>query len=207
MEIDKDIISGCNKSDRRSQFKLYELCYPYMMSIALRYQQSQDGAASAVNIAFLKVLNNISQYKIDLSFKAWIRRIMVNTLIDEYRKIKSRVQEKSTNQYEQEMSVNGIHVDYNDAESNLNVEQLVAYIHRLNPMTSNVFNLYVMDGYAHKDIADLLEITESASKWHLFTARKQLQDMVMIANNNMNPILASNDKTGMTKTKIDVYEK
>ncbi|MEP7321501.1 MAG: sigma-70 family RNA polymerase sigma factor [Saprospiraceae bacterium] len=198
MQIDKEIISGCNKGDRRSQFKLYELCYSYLMGIALRYNPSQEAAAAAVNMAFLKVLNNMSQYKIDLSFKAWIRRIMVNTLIDEYRKTKVRMPEKSIMEYQQDMNMNGIHVHYNEAESNLQVEQLVDFIHKLNPLTGNVFNLFVVDGYAHKDIADMLEISESASKWHLFTARKQLQDMVLNSNKNLNPT-----STDSIKVKIN----
>jgi RNA polymerase sigma factor (sigma-70 family) len=199
MQIDKEIISGCNKGDRRSQFKLYELCYSYLMAIALRYNPSHEAAAAVVNIAFLKILNNMSLYKIDLSFKAWIRRIMVNTLIDEYRKTKARMPESSSRDYEQEVAMNGIHIHYNEAESNLNVEQLTNFIHRLNPLTGNVFNLFVLDGYAHKDIADMLDISESASKWHLFTARKQLQEMVVNANKNLNPTLADD---GNIKIKI-----
>jgi RNA polymerase sigma-70 factor (ECF subfamily) len=157
-------------------------------------------AAAAVNIAFLKILNNMSQYKIDLSFKAWVRKITVNTLIDEYRKTKNRMTQKSNREYELDINVNGIHVHYNDAESNLQVEQLVAFIHRLNPMTSTVFNLFVMDGYAHKDIAELLDISESASKWHLFTARKQLQEMVVNENQKPNPTLSGN---GVIKSKTN----
>jgi len=204
MEIDQEIITGCRKGDRRSQFRLYELCYPYLMSIALRYRQSPEVAAATVNTAFLKVLNHMEQYRKDLSFKAWIRRILVNTLIDEYRKTQTRSQEKSNIPSEQDIALNGKHVEYNEAESNLNVQQLLSYIHQLNPTTCNVFNLYVLDGYTHKDIADMLQITESASKWHLFTARKQLQEMVLQHNHTTHPTYAD---TGNIKIKINVYEK
>jgi RNA polymerase sigma-70 factor (ECF subfamily) len=204
MEIDQEIIAGCGKGDRRSQFKLYEQCYPYMMSIALRYRQSPEIAAAAVNAAFLKVLNHMAHYRNDLSFKAWIRRIMINTLIDEYRKTQTRAPEKSNTSYEQDIALNGKHIEYNEAESNLNVQQLISYIHQLNPVTSNVFNLYVLDGFTHKDIADMLQITESASKWHLFTARKQLQEMVLQQQRSTKTIFAD---PGNIKLKINVYEK
>lgn len=195
MEISKDILEGCKRSDRRSQFRLYEACYPYMMSIALRYRNNADTAAGSVNIAFMKILSNLNTFDSGLSIKAWIRRIMINTLIDEYRKTKRADSIKINTDYEKDIAVNGILVDYNDAESNLNVEALTQYIHELNPLTGNVFNLYVMDGYSHKDIGNMLDISESASKWHLFTARKQLQEKVLKMQESSNQFIHSNIKT------------
>lgn len=205
MVVDRDILQGCKSKDRRSQFKLYELCYPYLMNIGLRYRKETEHAASVVNMAFLKVLNNIDQYNEDLSFKAWIRRIMVNTLIDEFRKSRKDLDTRSPNDYDKEMAFNGIHVDYNMGENDLNVEQLMQYIHQLNPLTANVFNLFVLDGFSHKDIAGLLHVSESASKWHLFTARKQLQDMVLRHNTNHQPSFA--DITAISNFKVKSYEK
>lgn len=158
------------------------------MSVALRYQNKNQQAASAVNMAFLKILNHLSRFKENASFKGWIRQILINTVIDEYRKTSRYRELQNQVDYEKELSLNGIHADYNQAENNLNVEQLVRFIHQLNPLTANVFNLFVLDGYSHKDISELLQISEAASKWHLFTARKQLQEMVENAslNNNAN---------------------
>lgn len=184
MHIEQDILKGCKAGDRRSQFRLYEQCYPYLMSIALRYQSSKEQAGSAVNMAFLKILNHLHRFKENASFKGWIRQILINTVIDEYRRSSRYVEQNSKVDYEKEIGLNGVHVEYNHAENNLNVEQLIRFIHQLNPMTANVFNLYVLDGYAHKDIAELLNISEAASKWHLFTGRKQLQEMVENASGN-----------------------
>lgn len=178
MHLDQDILTGCRKGDRRSQFRLYELCYPYLMGVALRYRKQQEEAASAVNMAFLKILNHLDRFRDNHSFKSWMRQIMVNTLIDEYRKTSRFSAESRVVDYEKEVALNGVHVEYNHAETNLNMEQLVSFIHELNPLTASVFNMYVLDGFPHKEIASLLAISEAASKWHLFTARKQLQERV-----------------------------
>lgn len=200
MDIEKVILDGCKARDRRSQFKLYECCYPYLMSIAMRYRQDENEAASAVNLAFLKILNNIHLFDPGLTFKGWIRQIMIRTLIDEYRKQKKLTEQYQSGHYEKEIGSNGIHVEYNEAESNLHVEELLGYIHRLNPLTSTVFNLFVFDGYSHKDIGELISITESASKWHLYTARKQLQDLVSDSIDRKKPTL-------IPTFKINTYEK
>lgn len=156
------------------------------MSVALRYQNKNEQAASAVNMAFLKILNHLNRFKENASFKGWIRQILINTIIDEYRRTSRYLDQKGNQDFEKELSLNGIHVDYNHAENNLNVEQLVRFIHQLNPLTANVFNLFVLDGFTHKDIAEMLTISEAASKWHVFTARKQLQEMVENASKNPN---------------------
>jgi len=156
------------------------------MSVALRYRNKNEHAASAVNMAFLKILNHLNRFKENASFKGWIRQILINTLIDEYRKSARYIEQQGHADYEKELALNGLHVEYNQAENNLNVEQLVRFIHQLNPMTANVFNLFVLDGFAHKDISELLKISEAASKWHLFTARKQLQEMVETSSRNPN---------------------
>ncbi len=156
------------------------------MSVALRYQHQNEQAASAVNMAFLKILNHLHRFKENASFTGWIRQILINTIIDEYRKSSRYLEQKGHVDYEKELALNGFHVEFNQAENNLNVEQLVRFIHQLNPLTANVFNLFVLDGFAHKDISALLKISEAASKWHLFTARKQLQEMVENASKNLN---------------------
>jgi len=179
MEIEKEIISGCIQGDRRSQFRLYEFFYPYLMSISLRYCTGQDQAASAVNTAFLKILNNIKNYDHGQSIKAWIRRILINTMIDEFRKSKKNDRLIAKVDYDKEIAVNGIHLEYNEAELRFNAETLTRFIHELSPLTANVFNLFVMDGFSHKEIGEMLDITEAASKWHLFTGRKQLQEKVI----------------------------
>ncbi|MEP7267775.1 MAG: sigma-70 family RNA polymerase sigma factor [Saprospiraceae bacterium] len=200
MEIEKHIIDGCIRHDRRSQFKLYEHSYPYMMSIALRYRKDQNEAAAVINMAFLKVLNHLKNFDANQSIRAWMRRILINTIIDEFRK-DGKIRKWNVNtDFDKEISMNGIHVDYNDAESNLHVEQLTEYIHQLNPLTANVFNLFVLDGYSHKDVGDLLEISEAASKWHLFTARKQLQEKII-------QMQRTNESTVVSNIKIKEYEK
>ncbi len=200
MEVDKEIILGCKRGDRRAQFRLYELFYPYMMSISLRYSREQDQAASTVNAAFLKILNNINSYDQGQPMKGWIRRILINTTIDEFRKSKRNDRLMANVDYDKEVAVNGIYLEYNEAESHFNVEVLTKCIHELNPLTGNVFNLFVMEGFSHKEIGEMLEITEAASKWHLFTARKQLQEKIIQMQSNSNQLF-------VTKIKSLNYEK
>lgn len=195
MEVEKEIISGCIQGDRRSQFRLYELFYPYLMSISLRYCNRQDQAASVVNASFLKILNNIKSFDQGQSIKGWIRRILINTMIDEFRKSKRNDRLIANVDYEKEIAVNGIHMEYNEAEVKFNVETLTNFIHELNPLTSNVFNLFVMEGFSHKEIGELLEITEAASKWHLFTGRKQLQEKVIEMQKSSNQLIVSKIKS------------
>src|SRR5436190_19012081 len=95
MNIQPQLIALCIKQDRKAEYELYKVCYSYLMSICMRYSRDKDSASEALNRGYLKILTNLSGYKPEIPFKAWIRRIMVNTLIDEYRKNK-REREKVT---------------------------------------------------------------------------------------------------------------
>lgn len=157
------------------------------MGIALRYHRDRDEAASSVNLAFLKILNNISKYDPSQSFGGWTRQIVIRTIIDEYRKEKRFRDQIMSHDHDSGILLNGNHVEHNHAEINLSVETLTGYLYQLQPMTSSVFNLFVIDGYSHKDIGDMLDISEAASKWHLFTARKQLQEIILKENKPYQP--------------------
>src|SRR5689334_2292416 len=95
MIIQPQLIASCIKHDGKPEYQLYKLSYRYLLSICMRYSKDKDSAVEALNLGFLKILNNLANYKPETPFKAWIRRIMVNTLIDEYRKNK-REREKVT---------------------------------------------------------------------------------------------------------------
>jgi RNA polymerase sigma-70 factor (ECF subfamily) len=89
MNIQPQLIALCIKQDRKAEYELYKLSYSYLMSICLRYSKDKDSASEMLNVGYMKILKHLTTYKSDIPFKAWIRRIMVNTLIDEYRKNKS----------------------------------------------------------------------------------------------------------------------
>jgi RNA polymerase sigma-70 factor (ECF subfamily) len=145
------------------------------MPVCFRYHNNEEDARSSLNLGFMKILKGLENVEDDVNFPAWSKRIIVNTLIDEYRKKRnytSRVKSKET---ERELDVEGS-AETNEAESNFGYESLLKLIKELPDVSQKVFNLYVIEGYNHKEIGDLLGISEGTSKWHLSTARKVLRE-------------------------------
>lgn len=153
---EKELIQGCIEGDRRSQNALYKQFYPLMSSIALRYFSNQDDVKNAVNIGFLKVLSKIEQFSSDFNIATWIRRIMVNSIIDEHRK---------NERYKTRIQLSGDYIDVVATEDSLaeakwEKDQLLHMLHQLPQINRDVFNLYVFDGFKHKEIAEQLNTTE-----------------------------------------------
>src|SRR4051812_35424835 len=175
MNIQPQLIALCIKQDRKAEYELYKLSYSYLMSICMRYSKDKDTASEALNAGYLKILKNLSTYKPEIPFKAWIRRIMVNTLIDEYRKNK-REREKVT--YVEEYFDTSDFSEVNEALARIDYKQLLLQINILPEATKKVFNLFAIDGYSHKEIGELLNISEGTSKWHLNAARQKLKEYI-----------------------------
>lgn len=175
MNIQPQLIALCIKQDRKAEYELYKVTYSYLMSICMRYSKDKDTASESLNMGFLKILKNLGTYKPEIPFKAWIRRVMVNTLIDEYRKNK-REKEKVT--YVEEYYDSSDFSDVNEALSRINYNQLLTQINLLPEATKKVFNLFAIDGYSHKEIGELLSISEGTSKWHLNAARQKLKEYI-----------------------------
>jgi RNA polymerase sigma factor (sigma-70 family) len=175
MIIQPQLIASCIKHDRKAEYQLYKLSYSYLLSICMRYSRDKDSAVEALNLGFLKILNNLVNYKPEIPFKAWIRRIMVNTLIDEYRKNK-REREKVT--YVEEYFDNTDFSEVNEALSRISCKQIFEQVNRLPEATKKVFNLFVIDGFSHKEIGQLLNVSEGTSKWHLNAARQKLKEYI-----------------------------
>lgn len=169
------LIQGCKRNDRDSQRLLHKQYYGYAMSICVRYCRTQDEAREAVNDGFLKVFTRIEQYNEETSFKGWLRRIMINTCIDLYRKEVKHYQNQAIDSVTEELT----HVS---ALDDLSHRELMAMVQALSPAYRAVFNLYVIDGYAHKEIAELLKISEGTSKSNLLKAREILKKKIKKAN-------------------------
>ena len=147
------------------------------MAIGRRYHGNDDEAGGAVNGAFLKILDNLDKYGPEVPFEAWIRRIMINSLVDEYRrnrKVRELVEYRDLESVPPTVSP----IDFNLADLKFGAEQLELMIQRLPPVSRKVFNLHAIDGYSHVEIGNLLDISEGTSKWHLSFARKKLQEMI-----------------------------
>lgn len=176
MVVTKDIIQGCRKDDRKAQYALYRQCHPVLWSICRRYQSDEQSALASLNIGFFKILSKLDTYQDKVPFEAWIRRIMINTLIDEFRK---SAKERNQVQYPDPQQWQVIDESAEQAaEELLSMEQLQAMIQKLPPTSRQVFNLFAIDGYQHAEIAEGLGISLGTSKWHLAEARKRLQKMV-----------------------------
>lgn len=183
MNIQPQLIALCIRRDRKAEYELYKNTYSYLMSICLRYTRDKDNASEILNVGFMKILTNLEKYNLAIPFKVWIRKIMVNTLIDEYRKTK---REKERVMYVEEYYDSASYSEANEAISKFDCKQIYDLINQLPEATKQVFNLFVIDGYAHKEIADMLGISEGTSKWHMNAARQKLKQQidrkVLIAN-------------------------
>jgi RNA polymerase sigma-70 factor (ECF subfamily) len=175
MNIQPQLIALCIKQDRKAEYELYRLSYSYLMSICMRYAKDKDTASEILNMGYLKILKSLGSYNPEVPFKAWARKVMVNTLIDEYRKNK-REREKVV--YVEEYFDNSDFSEVNQALSRINCKQIFEQINRLPEATKKVFNLFVIDGYSHREIGEMLEISEGTSKWHLNAARQKLKEYI-----------------------------
>jgi RNA polymerase sigma factor (sigma-70 family) len=175
MNVEVDLITACIRKERKAQYELYKQTYRYLMSICIRYSKSYEDAQEALNMGFLKILNNLEKYHSPVPFKSWIRKVMVNTLIDEYRKEKKHAENLKFVEDFEELPVSAA---FNEAISKMDVEEIHKLIQQLPPMSQKVFNLYVVDGFEHKEIASMLGISEGTSKWHLHSSREQLKVML-----------------------------
>jgi RNA polymerase sigma factor (sigma-70 family) len=164
----ESLLKGCLKNDRKSQKMFYEHFYAYGMSICLRYTNSRSEATEVLNEAFMKIFTKLEMYDVQKSLKGWIRRILINTSIDYYR--------QNHRHSESEDIDNAVHVSATESTlSNISYNEIINEIQELTPAYRNVFNLYVIDGYKHEEIAEQLGISVGTSKSNLSRARAILQ--------------------------------
>jgi len=175
MNIDRKLIQDCINNNRQSQHLLYKYCHPILIPIGLRYLKDRNDAIAALNKSFMKVLNALNTYEEHQNFNAWIKRIMVNTCIDEIRK-KTKHQQREYPFDPSDHVYKSGSIDWNQAENKLGVEEILKLVQELPDKTRQVFNLYVVEGYQHAEVGEILDMSEGTSKWHLSKARKLLQD-------------------------------
>lgn len=171
---DAELIKGCLRDDRRSQNALYRKYFPLMSSIALRYTANADEAVAGVNAGFFKILQNLDQYNSAFALATFIRNIMVNHLIDEFRKEKKYIANIQLSDYRD----SEVGVTFNQGEANVQADDLMQMLNTLPEVTRKVFNLFAIDGYKHTEIAEMMGIAEGTSKWHVNEARTKLKDLL-----------------------------
>lgn len=166
------IISGCRNGDRKAQELLYKNYYRVMVTLCLRYTKNEADAVEVLNNAFLKVFKNIQRYEpAQASLYTWIRTVVINCCLDFV-----MARQKMTSHQELTEDVE-VHIPA-EVTGRMKAAELLELIRRLSPATQTVFNLYVMEGYNHREIGKMLGISEGTSKWHLSEARKNLQKMI-----------------------------
>lgn len=166
------LIRDCIKGSRKAQEQLYRSYYRVMASLCLRYTKNEADAVEALNHGFLKVFRHLGNYEpAKASLYTWIRTIVINSCLD---LIKAR---QSTAQHRELTEAAEVHIPA-EALTRLKANELLELVRQLPPATQAVFNLYVMEGYNHREIGHLLQISEGTSKWHLSEARKTLQKMI-----------------------------
>ncbi len=185
-KTEEKLLEGCQKGDRKAQRDLYDKYAPLMFSVCRRYISDSAEAEDVLVCGFTKVLSKIDQFKGDGSFEGWIRRIMVNEALSYIRKNKSMYLEVEIEKADREP-------DYRQIQDQLEVEDLQKMISRLPSGYRTVFNLYAIEGFSHKEIAEKLGVSENTSKSQLSRARTHLQKFLLQAEEYLNDKLISNE--------------
>jgi RNA polymerase sigma factor (sigma-70 family) len=168
---DSDLIKGCLENDRRMQQELYNRFAPKMFGVCLRYTGNADDAQDVLQDGFVKVFRKLDSFRSEGSFEGWIRRVFVNTAIEHFRR-------KHYMQPVTEREENTLESKTLTALDGLSEKDILKLVQQLAPGYRAVFNLYVVEGYSHKEIGEMLDITEGTSKSQLSRAKVILQDMI-----------------------------
>jgi RNA polymerase sigma factor (sigma-70 family) len=166
------LINDCKAGKRSAQAQLYELFSPKLFGVCLRYSRDETEAEDTLHEGFINIFNKIGQYSFKGSFEGWMKRIMVNISLE-----KCRTRFRMTTV--EDISVYESSYINEDVYAELNANQLLDLIRSLSPRYRMVFNLYAIDGYSHKEIAEIMGIDEGTSKSNLSRARKILQDKII----------------------------
>jgi RNA polymerase sigma factor (sigma-70 family) len=171
----EDLWQGVRLGQSNDQKQFYMLTYKTMMNICCRYAATIEDAEQWVNDGYIKIFKNVDKYGEKGSLEGWMKRIMVNTCLDNLRQTKA--QYNAPHLYTKETTAIG--QDYsttNDALNNINANELLNVVQKLPATQRTIFNMYAMDGFSHKEIAQHLGIKESNSQWHLNQARNFLKE-------------------------------
>ncbi len=167
---EEDLIKACRREDRRAQRLLYERFSPTMFGVCKRYMKNAEDAEDAMIEGFFKVLTNMKQYSGKGSFEGWIRRIMVNECLMALRK---RHNFNMTVEIHPQMAKTSLTV-----QEELEAQDILNLLDQLPTGYRTIFNLYVLEGFKHREIADMLDISINTSKSQLILAKKRMQSLL-----------------------------
>lgn len=168
--IHQDIIDRCIEGDPKAQFQLYKLYYKAMYSVSLRIINDEMEAEDVMQEAFLSAFKKIKTYKGEVSFGAWLKKIVVNRSLDYLKKRKVQFEEISERTAQIE--------DFQTATNEVNINTLKAAIQNLSDGYRVVLSLYLLEGYDHEEISQILDISNTASRTQLLRAKNKLREML-----------------------------
>ncbi|MEX1132973.1 MAG: RNA polymerase sigma factor [Flavobacteriales bacterium] len=176
------LIAGCLKGERRAQQQVYEAFYGKMMAVCLRYTKNTDQAKDILQDGFIKVFASMDRFNQAGSFEGWIRRIMVNTAIDHFRRTKNSYlllgEERSIEDFVDQDAEDTLADETEDEVWDLKPADIINAMQKLTPAYRTVFNLYVFEELTHQEIADLLGINIGTSKSNFAKAKQNLKKLL-----------------------------
>ncbi|MFM6947180.1 MAG: RNA polymerase sigma factor [Flavobacteriales bacterium] len=174
----KSIVEACLRGERRAQERLFQTYYGKMLGVCMRYLSDRDSAQEILQISFLKVFDKLEFFDFTGSLEGWIRRIVTNTAIDHLRKAKKNPflsdQDNDFVAQSADPMVEAEHTELLELKGQVAIEA----IGKLSPAYRAVFNLYVIEDHTHKEIAEILGISEGTSKSNLAKAKMNLQRLL-----------------------------
>lgn len=169
------LVQDCIRQKREAQYRLYNILAGKMFAVCLRYSNDREAAEDILQEGFVKVFQNLEKFRGEGSFEGWVRRIFINTAVEHFRK-STRLQTDLT------LETVEVYAEAYKTSDALELEDLMNFIQKLSPGYRTVFNLYVIEGYSHKEIGEMLDISEGTSKSQLARARYLLQKMINDSN-------------------------
>lgn len=173
MENIEEIIKGCRNGKNDAQRALYNLFQRKMHSVCLRYSSDYAEAEDFAQEGFIKVFKNINQFKNTGPIEAWIRKIMINTALEKFKKKSLLYVVEDACEYHND-------INYDDIISDISAKDIIKLIQALSPQYKLVFNLYEIEGYSHAEIGELLGISENTSRSNLLRAKSILKKKLNI---------------------------
>lgn len=173
--FDHSLLQRCIDEDQRAQAALYRYIYRRLIGVCWRYASDKEQAVEYMNLGFVRILLNLKKYRVEVPFDLWARRVMINTIINEFKKNKGW---KERNVFGQTENINiSDELDLSDHQQEM-LELIRTKALNLPPVTLRVFNLYAIDGYSHIEISEMLGISEGTSAWHFSEAKKRIRQMI-----------------------------
>lgn len=178
-KLTEKLVHGCIRGDRSCQKKFYQTFYSKMLTVCARYARDKDEAQDLLHDGYIKVFTKLNQFEFKGSLEGWVRRIIVNNAIDYIRNkgdyVVFSIDEKN---YDSLGDDNSADIELQNI-TKLKAEAIIELIQMLSPAYKTVFNLYVMENYSHKEIADELNISVGSSKSNLAKAKMKLRELYL----------------------------